>query len=452
MASDVAKLRELLTFTLDGEWGLDPAASHPYETTEMRIIRGTDFEAVQAGAINSVPIRSIRADIAKRKALQDGDVLIETAGGSANRSTGRVCLITQSTLSKADRPVTCASFARFLRFDKSKINPEFAYWTLQSLYSTGVMAEHQVQHTGIARFQFTKFAESQPIKIPPLGQQLATVDLLQTVQEMILGLTHQCEVMEAIARAIFKSWFVDFDPVRAKAEGREPDGMDAETAALFSSQFVNAELGLMPREWTTTTIAAICHRVVNGGTPSRSKPSYWQDGTIPWFKTGELSDAPLLYAGEKVTEEAIRETSTKVLPRHSVLMAIYAAPTVGRLGILSSPSAFNQACTGMIARSEVGPWFLYLTLQSGRDWFNSRANGAAQQNISKAIVESYQIVLPSPSLLCKFNEIVEPLFDKLELNAMQSKTVSELRDTLLPRLISGKLRVPEADKLVEAAL
>lgn len=95
-------------------------------------------------------------------------------------------------------------------------------------------------------------------------------------------------------------------------------------------------------------------------------------------------------------------------------MAIYAAPTVGRLGVLTQPSTFNQACTGLIPKNDIGTWFLFWTLFFGREWFNSRANGAAQQNISKKIVEGYKIVLPPKRHLSKFDDIASQVHKKSE--------------------------------------
>ena len=191
----------------------------------------------------------------------------------------------------------------------------------------------------------------------------------------------------------------------------------------------------------------ICSIITNGGTPSRSKAQFWTGGTIPWFKTGELSDGFLLQPNEFITKNALEGSSVKVLPKDAVLMAIYAAPTVGRLGVLTEPATFNQACTGMVAKEDVGPWFLYWTLFFGREWFNSRANGAAQQNISKAIVSAYRVVVPSNAVLLAFNEVASSIHNRIRENAEQAQTLATLRDTLLPRLISGKLRMPEAQKL-----
>lgn len=291
-----------------------------------------------------------------------------------------------------------------------------------------------------------------PLKLPPLPEQRAIAETLGTLDDRIVLLRQTNETLEAITRAVFKSWFIDFDPVRAKAEGREPDGMDAATAALFPSEFEESELGPIPKGWRVTELASLCERIANGATPSRSKAQFWTDGHLPWFKTGELFDRFLLAAEERITQVAVESSSVKVFPRHSVLMAIYAAPTVGRLGILTEEAAFNQACTGMIPLPQIGPWFLFQTLFHGRDWFNSRANGAAQQNISKAVVESYRCVCAPPTVVSAFNSIVESIYVAIETNCMRQSTLAQLRDELLPRLVSGKLRAPETQEVVEEAV
>lgn len=276
-------------------------------------------------------------------------------------------------------------------------------------------------------------------------------DVLEAFDDRITLLCETNATLEAIAQALFKSWFVDFDPVRAKMAGHPPEGMDAATAALFPDTLEESELGLVPKGWRIGCIEELCSAITNGGTPSRSKPNFWDGGSIPWFKTGDFHDGFLLKPSECITGDALSGSSVKLLPKNAILMAIYAAPTVGRLGILTEPATFNQACTGMVAKAEVGPWFVFWTLFNGRDWFNSRANGAAQQNISKAIVAAYRVVVPSQLVLDAFNGAVSMLHDAIRSNAEKSQTLSELRDTLLPRLISGQLRLPEAPTQQEAA-
>ena len=276
---------------------------------------------------------------------------------------------------------------------------------------------------------------------PPRPVQDAIVSVLGALDDRIALLRETNATLEAIAQALFKSWFVDFDPVRAKQQGLTPSGMDEATAALFPSEFQDGVLGASPAGWRVQTIQDLCEVITNGGTPSRSNPDFWANGTMPWFKTGEFADGFLLTPAERISEAAVEGSAVKVLPANAILMAIYAAPTVGRLGVLTEPATFNQACTGIVAKAAVGPWFLLLTLYFGRAWFNNRANGAAQQNISKAIVASYRAAVAPAPLLARFHEVAEVLYSSIRANSEQAQTLA----TLLPRLISGQLRLPEAE-------
>src|SRR6266571_8665964 len=236
-------LAELLQDTRDGDWGQGTASPgyKPY-----RVIRGTDFPSVRYGDLSGAPIRYISESSSERRTLQSNDILIETAGGSHERPTGRTLLLTERHLANADLPMTCASFCRFLRVDPLLADPCYVYWYLQYLYEKGEMWQHQVQHTGIARFQYTRFAASISIPLPDISQQRAIAHTLSTLDEKI-ELNHQTnETLETMARAIFKSWFVDFDPVRTKLEGSTPFGMNEETAAMFPSSFDNSAIGKIP--------------------------------------------------------------------------------------------------------------------------------------------------------------------------------------------------------------
>ena len=329
-----------------------------------------------------------------------------------------------------------------VRADTRKVYPKYLFAALRSEV---VRSQIDNMHVGTMIPHFKK-GDFDKLLIPMLDEQaqVAVGDFYFTLSERITLLRETNATLEAIAQALFKSWFVDFDPVRAKMEGRAPEGMDEATAALFPDALEETELGPMPRGWRVGCVDDLCSVITNGGTPSRSKAQFWTGGTIPWFKTGEFSDGFLLQPNEFITKEALEGSSVKVLPKDAVLMAIYAAPTVGRLGVLTEPATFNQACTGMVAKVDVGPWFLYWTLFFGREWFNSRANGAAQQNISKAIVSAYRVVIPHDVILLAFNDVASSIHNRVRENAEQAQTLATLRDTLLPRLISGQLRVPEA--------
>ena len=253
VGGDTATLRSLLIHTRDGEWGsANPGAG----LVPIRVIRGTDFERVRRGDLTTVPIRYLRAEKSARKALKPGDILIETAGGSKGRPTGRTLLIQSRTLEGTEVPFTCASFARFLRVDEAQVNAPYLYWFLQHLYQIGEMERHQVQHTGIARFQFTRFSEEIQVPLPPLPEQRHIAHILGMLDDKIELNRRMNQTLEEMARALFKSWFVDFDPVHAKATLKHHDTnhspLEGESARGRSPQ--SSRWGEIKRSYTPQTL------------------------------------------------------------------------------------------------------------------------------------------------------------------------------------------------------
>lgn len=373
----------------------------------------------------------------RRGVPEPGDVVL-----TVEAPLGEVAQLGNEKIALAQRVVT-------LRGKKNFLNSTFLLYWFQSEEAQEKLAARATGTTvvGIKQSELRKVE----IKVPPFELQIEVASFLKTLDDRITLLRETNKTLESIAQTIFKSWFVDFDPVRAKMEGRQPEGMDEETAALFPDEFEESKLGSIPKGWMINTVSDLCTTITNGSTPSRSKTQFWEGGAIPWFKTGEFCDGFLIESSEHITEIAIQESSVKLLPKDSILMAIYAAPTVGRLGVLTEESTFNQASTGMVAKRKIGVWFLYWILRFGRTWFNSRANGAAQQNISKAIVAAYQTIVPSEEILTQFHSIADPLHRSICHNSQKIRKLEQIRDAVLPRLVSGKIRLPNAQNLKDTA-
>jgi len=176
---------------------------------------------------------------------------------------------------------------------------------------------------------------------------------------------------------------------------------------------------------------------------------FWENGTIPWFKTGELLDGPLLDSDEHITETALENSSCKLWPAGTILFALYASPTVGRLGVLTRPGTANQAAAGLIAKSAYGVPFLRRVLIQAREKLQTIAVGAAQQNINQGVLKAHRVVVPNAGVAETFSRLMAPFDDRQVAVAEQSRTLAALRDTLLPKLLSGELRVDTTTLVAE---
>jgi len=244
-----------------------------------------------------------------------------------------------------------------------------------------------------------------------LPEQRAIAAVLGSLDDKIEQNRRTGRKLEELARAVFKAWFVDFEPVKAKAAGATAfPGMPPETFATLPNTLKTSPSGPVPEGWEIGTVMDLCSSITSGGTPSRKVPRYWTGGTIDWFKTGELTDGPLLHSGEKITDEALANSSCKMWSPGTILFALYASPTVGRLGVLTHPGTSNQAAAGLVAKDEVGTQFLMHSLFVARDELQRIAVGAAQQNINQGVLKSHRLLIPPKTITGAFSTVAEPLF------------------------------------------
>lgn len=267
-----------------------------------------------------------------------------------------------------------------------------------------------------------------PISLPSLNEQKRIASILSSLDDKIEVNRKTNENLEQQAQALFKSWFVDFEPFK-------------------NGEFVESELGMIPKGWRVERIEDLSQKMASGGTPKSLNKDYYL-GNIKWYSTKELKDCFLFDSEKHISEDALKNSSAKMFPEGTVLMAIYASPTVGRLGILTNPATFNQAAVGIVPKENVGSEFIYLSLLSERTNLNNLASGAAQQNLNVGIVKNYNILVPEQKALDRFNRLARSYFLLLKKNTEESRRLAELRDTLLPKLMSGELKVNEIEDIL----
>lgn len=290
------------------------------------------------------------------------------------------------------------------------------------------------------------------IALPPLSEQQKIVSMLGALDGRINVLHETNATLEAIAQALFKSWFVDFDPVRAKAEGRQPEGMDAATAARFPDSFEETEPGLVPRGWAVKPVgdAVDC---LGGGTPDTKEASYWEPAEHCWTTPKDLSglQSPVLLRTERrLSTLGLAKVSSGLLPAGTLLLSSRAP--IGYLAIAQMPVAVNQGYIAIPCGGELSPLYMLFWCRQNMEGIKGRANGSTFMEISKKAFRPIPVLVPTVEVLDAFANIANPLFERLIENERQAQTLTQLRDTLLPRLISGQLRLPEAESLLENAL
>ena len=326
-------------------------------------------------------------------------------------------------------------------------SPRFAYYLLQTL-NLGAF------NSGSAQPSLNRnFIYSIPLKVPDVAEQDAIVSVLQALDDRITLLRETNATLEAIAQALFKSWFVDFDPVRAKMAGRAPEGMDEATAALFPDALEETELGVVPKGWSIRTMADIS-TVGIGKTPPR-KEQHWFSGRpsdVRWVSIRDMG-AVGVYATETsefLTQDAVEKFNVRRVPDNTVLMSF--KMTIGRVAITDGEMTTNEA----IAHFKLEPdapltsEFLYLHLKQF-DFSKLSSTSSIADAVNSKTVREIPILVPSAEVLQAFQNQVGVLFAALKNSEQQAQYVARIRDTLLPRLISGQLRLPEVPAHLEAA-
>jgi type I restriction enzyme S subunit len=381
--------KDILLETKDGEWGKGEPGE---DLVRMKVIRGTDFEAVRNFRLDDAPERFIPRHIAERKSLKPYDILLETAGGTKDQPTGRSVILKPELFKKTDLPITCASFSRFLRVNSGIANPEYIFWWLQYMYESRRIEVFHVQHTGVARFQYTLFAATTNINLPPDEEQSEVVRTLSCLDKKIELNQRMNDTLEGIARTLFKSWFVNFDPVKAKAEGRRPEGMDEATAALFPSNLIESSLGLIPDGWEISEIGKEVE-VIGGSTPSTQESAYWEDGRFYWATPKDLSKlkSPILLDTErKITELGVKQISSGQLPIDTVLLSSRAP--VGYIALAKVPVSINQGFIAMKCVKKLSPYYVINWTYSALEEIKARATGTTFAEISKSVFRPIKII------------------------------------------------------------
>lgn len=295
---------------------------------------------------------------------------------------------------------------------------EFVYYSLKNDYTTLA----SLANGGAQQNLNAQIIKDYVLKMPSLADQRRIASILSSLDRKI-ELNNKINAdLEEMAQAIFKNWFVDFEPFK--------DG-----------KFVDSELGMIPEGWKVGTLGDM-GTIVCGKTPSKANSNYY-GGDIPFIKIPDMHGNVFVESSEdRLTEQGSLSQIKKLIPPYSLMVSCIA--TVGLVSINTKPSHTNQQINTIIPHNKSALFYLYQYIKNNEELLkNMGRGGTTTLNVNTKSFSNIRLFIPSDIALLQFHQIVEGLFKKIELNMQESRTLSLLRDTLLPRLMSGELEVPE---------
>ena len=334
-----------------------------------------------------------------------------------------------------------------IRPNKEILNSKFLYYVLTS---QKFRTTHLNYNAGSVQ-GYTNIPTIKKLKvpIPPLTEQKEIASILSALDDRISLLRETNTTLEAIAQTLFKSWFVDFDPVKAKAEGCLPEGMDEATAALFPSEFEESALGLIPKGWRVEKFGNVIDKYID----NRGKTPPLVKNGIPLIEIKHLLEnniCPSIDTDKQVSQETF-DTWFRAHPQKNDIL-ISTVGTIGRLSLMGNEQlAIAQNILGLRVGSVIQPEYFYYLMKDSRfiSDVDARLVITVQASIKRKDLETIDLLVPPKDVQQAFTYLVSSLVDKQIENQQKSRTLANLRDTLLPRLISGQLRLNQAQDLVD---
>lgn len=257
------------------------------------------------------------------------------------------------------------------------------------------------------------------INLPDLETQEKIVKILSQIDKKIETTIKINKNLDELCHSLFKYYFIDFIP-------------------FCDDDFIDSDIGEIPKEWSITTVGNILDCKL-GGTPSRSNESYW-GGSIAWINSGKVNDFRIIEPSEYITEKGLKKSATKLLPAKTTVIAITGA-TLGQISLLEIDSCANQSVIGIIPNINYPYEFVYPLISSILIDLLKHQTGGAQQHINKNNVESFKIICPPAEIISEYKTIVSPIYSKISDNCFEIEKLQKLRDTLLPKLMSGEIDV-----------
>lgn len=439
----VTELDNLIIKVINGDWGKE--LSSDKEIVKVKIIRGNEFSGRD---ISFASERYITSESFNKRRLGIDDIVLEISGGSTNKPVGRVMIIDEKMINSSPLPLICSNFYKKISLSNYVIS-KFVYYYLTNFWFSGNIQQIQTQTTGIKNLDFNKYVLI-PIPLSPLNEQKRIVEKLDLLLPKVKSAKERLERIPQLLKKFRQSVLAAACSGKLTEEWRE-NNYNSQTSNEQKQENIQSDTELpfeideLPVGWEISKLEELCD-LKTGGTPSRKNKNYF-DGKIPWLKSGELNDGYIYFTEENISEEGLLNSNAKILPKDTLLIALYGA-TIGKLGITKIELSTNQAiCAFLNISKKINKSFLFYFLLWKREDFQKKAYGAAQPNISVGLLKSTLIFLPPLPEQEEIVRRVEKLFaiaDKVEEQYKKAmERVEKLEQSILAKAFRGELAEPD---------
>lgn len=373
---------------------------------DFRTVNETEKSITELGLTNS-----------STKILKKGELIISARG-------------TVGAIAQVGRDMAFNQSCYGLRAKKDITNNDFIYYLLK--YSLNILKQstHGSTFDTITRNTFDLLK----VPFPPISEQEIIAKILSNLDDKIQINQKMNQTLEEIGQAIFKHWFVHFEFTNEEGKPYKSSG----------GEMVDSDLGEIPNGWKFSKIGDVLNTVL-GGTPSKKNDSYWTNGVIPWINSGEVNKFRIIKPTELITEEALKKSATKILPKGTTVLAITGA-TLGQISRLEIDSCANQSVVGVLGSDKIPSEYSYFWMKHIIKDIMTWQSGGAHQHINKQNINDSEILIPENRILENYINIVRPIFDKISSSCFEISSLSKIRDSLLPKLMSGKIIVSLEEK------
>lgn len=408
------KIDDIIEEISMGPFGSD-IKKEVYTESGVPVLNGSNLQGFKLGEDSFGYVSEEKADSLKKSNAHRGDIIVTHRG-----TLGQMVYVPEN--SKYDRYLISQSQFRY-RLKKDIARPDYVVYYFHTKEGQHKLLSNASQVGVPALARATTTFRQLEIPLPSLDIQNKVMNVLLSLDAKIENNNKINANLEAQAATLFKSWFVDFEPFR--------DG-----------EFVESELGMIPKGWKVGTLSDLGD-IVGGSTPSKSKPEYYTDKGIAWLTPKDLSvsNAKFTSHGEiDITEAGYNSTSTKLMPRGSVLFSSRAP--IGYITIAKNDICTNQGFKSVVPKF-AGTCYIYFLLKHLTPEIENKSTGSTFKEASGSLMKSLAVIIPEKQILDEFELKVKSIFDLQEAKEDENQRLSSLRDTLLPKLMSGEIELDD---------